>query len=124
MISNLSLLSPHPRRLAGRPHLHSFPLGVILTRVKCACYPFGFPFQSSQRPRCVEEVSFSPMAKILVHGNEAVKDALRRFKKLCDREGIVNRSKRVARFEKPSVRRRRRKNERLKNIRKGQKTSR
>jgi len=60
------------------------------------------------------------MAKILVQPREAVKDALRRFKKLCDREGVVNRSKRVARFEKPSVRRRRKKNERLKNIRKAQ----
>jgi len=64
------------------------------------------------------------MAKILVQPRESVKDALRRFKKLCDREGIVNRSKRVARFEKPSVQRRREKNERLKNIRKAQRAAR
>ena len=64
------------------------------------------------------------MAKILVQPHEQVKDALRRFKKLCDREGIVNRSKRTARFEKPSVRRRRKKNERLKNIRKAQRAMR
>jgi small subunit ribosomal protein S21 len=72
----------------------------------------------------LEEVSLSVMAKILVHANENVKDALRRFKKLCDREGIVNRSKRVKRFEKPSERRRRKRNERLKNIRKAQKNKR
>ncbi|MHC4788456.1 MAG: 30S ribosomal protein S21 [Planctomycetota bacterium] len=64
------------------------------------------------------------MAKVLIHPNESIKDALRRFKKLCNREGIVNRSKRRARYEKPSARRRRERNERLKNIRKGQKTSR
>ena len=64
------------------------------------------------------------MAKVLVHSNEAVKDALRRFKKLCDREGIINRSKRVMRYEKPSERHRRQMNERLKNIRKGQRAAR
>jgi len=64
------------------------------------------------------------MAKVSLRPNEAVKDALKRFKKLCDREGIINRSKRVKRFEKPSERRRREKNERLKNIRKAQKASR
>ena len=64
------------------------------------------------------------MAKVSLRPNEPVKDALKRFKKLCDREGIINRSKRVTRFEKPSERRRRQKNERLKNIRKAQKASR
>ena len=64
------------------------------------------------------------MAKISLRPREAVKDALRRFKKLCDREGIINRSKRIKRFEKPSVQRRREKNEKLKNIRKAQRNSR
>jgi small subunit ribosomal protein S21 len=70
-----------------------------------------------------EEVSFEGMAKVLLNPNEAVKDALRRFKKLCDREGIVNRSKRMARYEKPSERRRRQLSERLKNIRRGQRAA-
>jgi len=61
------------------------------------------------------------MAKVILRSSEPIKDALKRFKKLCDREGIVNRSKRIKRFEKPSVKRRREKNEKLKNIRKGQK---
>lgn len=60
------------------------------------------------------------MAKIIIRPKESVKDALRRFKKLCDREGIINRCKRVQRFEKPSEARRRENNERLKNIRKAQ----
>jgi small subunit ribosomal protein S21 len=63
------------------------------------------------------------MAKVILHANESIKDALRRFKKLCDREGIVNRSKRIKHFEKPSERRRREKSDRLKNIRKGQKSA-
>jgi len=62
------------------------------------------------------------MAKVVLGQNESVKDALKRFKKLCEREGIVNRSKRVMRYEKPSVRRRRQKRERLKTIRKAQKS--
>ena len=60
------------------------------------------------------------MAKVILQNNESVKDALRRFKKLVNRGGIVNRSKRVARYEKPSERRRREKSERIKNIRKAQ----
>jgi small subunit ribosomal protein S21 len=60
------------------------------------------------------------MAKVILQNNESVKDALRRFKKLVNREGIVNRSKRVSRYEKPSERRRREKGERIKNIRKAQ----
>lgn len=63
------------------------------------------------------------MAKVTIRSNESVKDALKRLKKLVSREGIVNRSKRTARYEKPSERRRRQKNERLKNIRKAQKGS-
>ncbi len=73
------------------------------------------------RQRELKEVNLSLMAKIVVRNNESVKDALRRFKKICEREGIVNRSKRTARYEKPSERRRREQNERLKNIRKAQK---
>jgi small subunit ribosomal protein S21 len=64
------------------------------------------------------------MAKVIIQPGESLKDALRRFKKLCDRHGIVNRSKRSTRFEKPSERRRRERNERLKNIRKAQKAAR
>jgi small subunit ribosomal protein S21 len=62
------------------------------------------------------------MAKVILQNNESVKDALRRFKKLVNREGIINRSKRVSRYEKPSERRRREKSERVKNIRKAQRT--
>jgi len=61
------------------------------------------------------------MAKVIVKPNEGVKDALRRFKKLCDKEGVINRMKRSSRFEKPSERRRREEMDRIKTIRKAQK---
>jgi len=63
------------------------------------------------------------MAKIIVKSNEPIKEALRRFKKICDKEGIINRTKRSSRFEKPSERRRREDLDRLKTIRKAQKAT-
>lgn len=60
------------------------------------------------------------MAKILLTGEESLREALRRFKKMCDKEGIVNQSKRGAYYEKPSDRRRREENRRLKNIKRAQ----
>jgi len=63
------------------------------------------------------------MAKVIVGHDESIRNALRRFKKLCDKEGIINRTRRTARYEKPSQQRRRRENERLKSIRKAQRES-
>jgi len=63
------------------------------------------------------------MAKVIVKPNEPISEALRRFKKLCDKEGIINRSKRASRYEKPSERRRREELDRLKTIRKAQKAA-
>lgn len=62
------------------------------------------------------------MAKIQITGEESLKEALRRFKKICVKEGILIKSKRDAYYEKPSDRRRREENRRLKNIKKAQKT--
>ena len=63
------------------------------------------------------------MAKVIVKPDEPIKEALRRFKKICDKEGVINRSKRANRYEKPSERRRRECLDRLKTIRKAQKSS-
>ena len=60
------------------------------------------------------------MAKVVLQNNEPVRSALRRFKKICDKEGIITRTKRMARYEKRSEQRRREKAERLKTIRKAQ----
>ncbi|ODS31893.1 MAG: 30S ribosomal protein S21 [Candidatus Scalindua rubra] len=64
-------------------------------------------------------VDFS-MAKIQISENESLREALRRFKKMCDKEGIINQSKRYAYFEKPSDKRRREESRRVKNIKKAQ----
>ncbi len=63
------------------------------------------------------------MAKIIVKPDEEIREALRRFKKICDKEGVVNRMRSTARFEKPSEVRKRKEEERIKTIRKAQKTA-
>jgi small subunit ribosomal protein S21 len=60
------------------------------------------------------------MARVQVSDNESLREALRRFKKMCDKEGIINQSKRYAYFEKPSDKRRREENRRIRNIKKAQ----
>ncbi|MHC4358254.1 MAG: 30S ribosomal protein S21 [Planctomycetota bacterium] len=60
------------------------------------------------------------MAKVVLSGDESVRDGLRRFKKICDKEGIINKSKRNAYYEKPSERRRREESRRVKNIKRAQ----
>jgi small subunit ribosomal protein S21 len=63
------------------------------------------------------------MAKVVVKPDEPIEQALRRFKKICSKEGVINRSKRAARYEKPSERRRREEMDRIKTIRKAQKAA-
>ena len=47
------------------------------------------------------------MRKVKSRGNETVDQMLRRFKKLCEKEGLIKDMKRIAYFEKPSEKRRR-----------------
>ena len=47
------------------------------------------------------------MAGIIVKDNESFESALRRFKKVCEREGRLSEYKRHQHFEKPSERRKR-----------------
>jgi small subunit ribosomal protein S21 len=47
------------------------------------------------------------MIKIKAKGNESVESMIRRFKKLCDKEGIIRDIKRNMCYEKPSDARRR-----------------
>jgi len=46
------------------------------------------------------------MPGIIVRQNESIDKAIRRFKKECEKEGIVREIKRAARFVKPSEKRR------------------
>ena len=48
------------------------------------------------------------MIRIRSRGNESVDQMLRRFKKLCEKEGLTKDIKRTSYYEKPSERRRRR----------------
>jgi small subunit ribosomal protein S21 len=48
------------------------------------------------------------MIKIKARGNEPVEQMLRRFKKMCEKEGVTKEMKRGAYYEKPSEKRRRR----------------
>lgn len=47
------------------------------------------------------------MIKIRARGNESVEQMLRRFKKMCEKEGLNKQIKKNSYYEKPSERRRR-----------------
>jgi small subunit ribosomal protein S21 len=51
---------------------------------------------------------FNSMIKVKSRGNETAEQMLRRFKKMCEKEGLTKDIKRVAYYEKPSEKRRRR----------------
>lgn len=60
------------------------------------------------------------MAKIKLAASESLERALRRFKRMCNNEGIFSDHKRHTYFDKPSDQRRRENKRRLKTIRKYQ----
>ena len=48
------------------------------------------------------------MIKIKAKGNESIHQMIKRFKKMCEKEGLTKDIKRNSYYEKPSERRRRR----------------
>jgi small subunit ribosomal protein S21 len=48
------------------------------------------------------------MIKVKSRGSESLEQMLRRFKKMCEKEGLTKEIKRTSYYEKPSERRRRR----------------
>jgi small subunit ribosomal protein S21 len=48
------------------------------------------------------------MIKVKARGNESVEQMVKRFKKMCEKEGLNKDMKRNAYYEKPSERKRRR----------------
>jgi small subunit ribosomal protein S21 len=56
-----------------------------------------------------------PVVKLRVRSGESIQEAVRRFRKLCERSGLRKEMRRKAYYEKPSERRRR---EELKRLRK------
>lgn len=60
------------------------------------------------------------MIRVKARGTESVDQMVRRFKKLCEKEGLTRDIKRNAYYEKPSERRRRKVRKSLKRIAKEQ----
>ncbi len=56
------------------------------------------------------------MIKVKARGNESVEQMLKRFKKLCEKEGLTKDIKRNSYYEKPSERRRRRARKSMKRV--------
>lgn len=56
------------------------------------------------------------MIRVKVRGNETVEQMVRRFKKLCEKEGLTRDIKRTSYYEKPSERRRRKVRKSIKRI--------
>ena len=56
------------------------------------------------------------MIRIRIRSNESIEQMVRRFKKLCEKEGLTRDIKRTSYFEKPSERRRRRLRKSIKRI--------
>jgi small subunit ribosomal protein S21 len=48
------------------------------------------------------------MIKIRARSNESVQQMMKRFKKMCEKEGLIKDIKRQSYYEKPSEKRRRR----------------
>ena len=66
----------------------------------------------------MERISEPRMIKVKARGNESIQQMIRRFKKMCEKEGLIRDIKRNGYFEKPSEkgRRKRRKSERMARI--------
>jgi small subunit ribosomal protein S21 len=58
------------------------------------------------------------MIRVKARGSESVEQMVRRFKKLCEKEGLTRDIKRTSYYEKPSERRRRKTRKSLKRIQK------
>lgn len=56
------------------------------------------------------------MIRVKSRGNESVEQMVRRFKKLCEKEGLTRDIKRNSYYEKPSERRRRKVRKSMKRI--------
>jgi small subunit ribosomal protein S21 len=56
------------------------------------------------------------MIRVKVRNNETIEQMVRRFKKLCEKEGLTRDIKRNSYYEKPSERRRRKARKSMKRI--------
>jgi small subunit ribosomal protein S21 len=71
-------------------------------------YTARFRYRKSLSGKALVERTFAGMIKVKARGNESLDQMLRRFKKMCEKEGLTKEIKRTSYYEKPSERRRRR----------------
>lgn len=80
----------------GKVPVLSFPTGIY-TCHSCPCLQVETVFKESNL-----------VLKVKMRSGESVQQMIRRFKKLCEKEGLIRDMKRTAYYEKPSERERRR----------------
>lgn len=90
--------------------LELVPLSPILANPK-TCVAAPPPHPTDQKG-----ISDRNMIKVKARGNETVEQMLRRFKKMCEKEGLTKDIKRNSYYEKPSERRRRRQRKSVKRV--------
>jgi small subunit ribosomal protein S21 len=56
------------------------------------------------------------MIKVKSRGGESIEQMLKRFKKMCEKEGLIKDVKRKSYYEKPSEQRRRRRRKNAKRV--------
>ena len=65
-------------------------------------------YSAKNNPELPERKNGLRMIKVKARGNETIDQMLKRFKKMCEKEGLTKDVKRKSYYEKPSERRRRR----------------
>ena len=113
--------------LAADPRLASSPFGTILE--DCVFFVLegrrvpALVRRDLPTPTGAGELSEGiwPVVKLRVRSGESIQEAVRRFRKLCERSGLRKEMRRKAYYEKPSERRRR---EELKRLRKARQAAR
>ena len=68
----------------------------------------GYQCVVYKQPWIIQKEERSRMIKVKARGNETIDQMLKRFKKMCEKEGLTKDVKRKSYYEKPSERRRRR----------------
>ena len=93
---------------------------VAVVRNRCG---LRFSRRQGLSPERGAVTTFGEMAlvKLRVRSGESIQEAVRRFRKLCERSGLRKEMRRKAYYEKPSERRRR---EELKRLRKARQQAR
>jgi len=104
----------HPDgRMAEPDFVHLASIGMVYILIGSHCFGVVLPIFTFSR--FVSERGTLPVVKLRVRAGESIQEAVRRFRKLCERSGLRKEMRRKAYYEKPSERRRR---EELKRLRK------